>query len=56
MIHLASIFPRGLIPDIVFSSPLLATEPNSETTPMVLAGVILSLVFIYRMIPRGEVG
>ena len=56
MIHLASIFPRGLIPDIVFGPPLLATEPNSETTPMVLAGFILSLVFIYLMIPRGEVG
>ena len=47
MIHLASIFHSGLIPDIVFSSPLLATEPNSETTPLVLAGVLLSLVFIY---------
>ena len=47
MIHLASIFPRGLTTDIVFSSPLLATEPNSEAAPMVLAGVLLSLVFIY---------
>ena len=31
-----------LAPDI-----LLATEPNSEAAPMVLAGVLLSLVFIY---------
>ncbi|MGK7892965.1 MAG: cation:proton antiporter [Xenococcus sp. (in: cyanobacteria)] len=47
MIHLASIFHSGLIPDIVSSSTLLATEPNSESTPLVLAGVLLSLVFIY---------
>lgn len=47
MIHLASIFSRGLTPDIVFSSPLLATESNSEVAPMILAGVLLSLVFIY---------
>ena len=47
MIHLASIFHRGLAPDIVFSSPLLATAPNSEAAPMILAGVLLSLVFIY---------
>ena len=33
--------------DVVFSSPLLATEPHAETAPMVLAGVLLSLVFIY---------
>ncbi|MEO0835242.1 MAG: cation:proton antiporter [Cyanobacteria bacterium J06642_3] len=46
MIHLASIFPRGLVSDIV-SSSLLATEPNSETAPMVLAAVLLSIVFIY---------
>ena len=36
----------GLIPDIV-SSPLLATAPDSEAGPMILAGVLLSLVFIY---------
>ena len=47
MIHLASLCDSGLISDIVFSSPLLATEPNSEAAPMVLAGVLLSLVFIY---------
>ncbi len=47
MIHLASIFSRGLTPDIVFSAPLLATESNSEVAPMILAGVLLSLVFIY---------
>ncbi len=47
MIHLASIFSRGLTPDIVFSAPLLATESNSEIAPMILAGVLLSLVFIY---------
>ncbi|MEM8720053.1 MAG: cation:proton antiporter [Cyanobacteria bacterium P01_G01_bin.39] len=46
MIHLASILPRGLASDIV-SSSLLATEPNSETAPMVLAAVLLSIVFIY---------
>ena len=47
MIHLASIFDSRLAVDIVSSSPLLATEPNSENAPMVLAGVLLSLVFIY---------
>ena len=47
MIHLASIFPSGLASEIVFSDPLLATAPNSEAAPMVLAGVLLSLVFIY---------
>ena len=47
MIHLASIFPNGLAPDIFLSSSLLATAPNSETAPMVLAAVLLSLVFIY---------
>lgn len=46
MIDLASIFHSALVPnDIVFS--LLATAPPSETAPMVLAGVLLSLVFIY---------
>ncbi len=33
--------------DLVLSHPLLATEPNSETAPMVLAGVLLTLVFVY---------
>ena len=47
MIHLASIFPHQLAPDLVFSSSLLATAPNSETAPIVLAGVLLSLVLIY---------
>lgn len=46
MTHLASLFYSGLAPDIVFPYPLLATA-NSETAPMVLAGVLLSLVFIY---------
>ena len=45
MIHLASLFNSGLAPDIVFSS-LLATAPSSDA-PLVLAGVLLSLVFIY---------
>ncbi len=43
MIHLASIFDSRLGVDI----SLLATEPSSETAPMVLAGVLLSLVFVY---------
>ena len=47
MIHLESIFQSGLAPNYVFADSLLATAPNSETTPMVLAGVLLSLVFIY---------
>ena len=47
MIQSTSIFQGGLIPDIVFDSPLLATAPDSEAAPMVLAGVLLSLVFIY---------
>ncbi|GAB4543487.1 MAG: cation:proton antiporter [Pleurocapsa sp.] len=47
MTYLASLFNSELISDIVFSNPLLATEPNAEAAPMVLAGVLLSLVFIY---------
>ncbi len=47
MIHLASLFHSGLTPEIVLSSHLLATADNSEAAPMVLAGVLLSLVFIY---------
>ena len=47
MTHLASLFQSGLAPDIVSSSSLLATAPNSEAAPMILAGVLLSLVFIY---------
>ena len=42
-----SIVHHGLSPDLVLSSSLLATAPNSEAAPMVLAGVLLSLVFIY---------
>ncbi len=47
MIHLESMFQSGLAPNYVFADSLLATTPNSGTTPMVLAGVLLSLVFIY---------
>jgi Kef-type K+ transport system membrane component KefB len=47
MIYLESIFRGGLASELIFPSPLLATAPNSETAPMVLAGVLLSLVFIY---------
>jgi Kef-type K+ transport system membrane component KefB len=47
MIHLPSLLHSGFVPDLVFSSSLLATEPNVEAAPMVLAGVLLSLVFIY---------
>lgn len=47
MFNLTSIFDSGLVSDLVINSSLLATEPNSETAPMVLAGVLLSLVFIY---------
>ena len=47
MIHLASLFNSEFIPNLLFSPSLLATEPNSEAAPMVLAGVLLSLVFIY---------
>ena len=47
MTQLTSIFSTGLFPDIV-SHPLLATEPNTaEAAPLVLAGVLVSLVFIY---------
>ena len=46
MIQLTSIFSTGLVPDIV-SSPLLANEPNAEAAPLVLAGVLVSLVVIY---------
>lgn len=47
MIHLPSLLHSGFVPDLVFSSPLLATESNTEAAPIVLAGVLLSLVFIY---------
>lgn len=47
MIHLESLFSSELVPDILFSTPFLATEPNPEAAPMVLAAVLLSLVFIY---------
>jgi Kef-type K+ transport system membrane component KefB len=47
MIHLASLFHSGLAPHIVFSDPLLATATVSENAPIVLTGVLLSLVFIY---------
>lgn len=47
MTHLTSIFNHGLAADIIFSSPLLANTPPGENAPMVLAGVLLSLVFIY---------
>ncbi len=47
MIHLPSLLHSGFVPDLVFSSPLLATESNAEAAPLVLAGVLLSLVFIY---------
>ena len=41
MLNLASGF------DLLFSTPLLATETTVDNAPMVLAGVLLSLVFIY---------
>ena len=47
MIQLASILQGELVPDLVVSAPLLATAPDSEAAPMILAGVLLSLVFIY---------
>ena len=47
MIQFASILQGGLFPDIVCPPPLLANAPDSEATPMILAGVLLSLVFIY---------
>ena len=47
MLYFASILNGGFIPDLLFSSPLLATEPNADAAPLVLAGVLLSLVFIY---------
>ena len=47
MIHLESISHNQLVPNLEFYDPLLATAPNAETAPMVLAGVLLSLVFIY---------
>jgi Kef-type K+ transport system membrane component KefB len=50
MLHLASLFNSDFIPDILLS-PLLAAEPtaeaNADAAPLVLAGVLLSLVFIY---------
>ena len=47
MFYLASLLHPGSIPDFFFS-PVLATEPNAaEAAPLVLAGVLVSLVFIY---------
>ncbi|MEL6493828.1 MAG: cation:proton antiporter [Cyanobacteria bacterium J06623_7] len=46
MLYLSSILDPGLTPGLLFS-PLLATEHNAEAAPLVLAGVLLSLVFIY---------
>jgi len=46
MLYLTSIFTTGLTTDLAFH-PLLATEPNPEAAPLVLAGVLVSLVFIY---------
>lgn len=47
MLYLSSPLPSWFVPDLLFSSPLLATEANAEAAPLVLAGVLLSLVFIY---------
>ncbi|MEM7756639.1 MAG: cation:proton antiporter [Cyanobacteria bacterium P01_A01_bin.40] len=47
MIHLTSIFVNELAAKFIYSSSLLATEPSSEAAPLILAGVLLSLVFIY---------
>ena len=46
MFHFVSLLHCGFVPDILFS-PLLATETNAEAAPLVLAGVLLSLIFIY---------
>ena len=46
MLYSTSIFATGLAPDFAIH-PLLATEPNPEAAPLVLAGVLVSLVFIY---------
>lgn len=40
-------FDPGFVPDTIFFPSLLATAPDSEAAPMILAGVLLSLVFIY---------
>lgn len=47
MLYLSSLLDSGCIRDLLFSSPLLAAETNAEAAPLVLAGVLLSLVFIY---------
>ena len=46
MLHSISQFNDGSVGNLVLP-PLLATESNPETAPMVLAAVLLSLVFIY---------
>jgi Kef-type K+ transport system membrane component KefB len=46
MFHFVSLLHCGFFPDLLFS-PLLATEANAEAAPLVLAGVLLSLIFIY---------
>lgn len=46
MIPLEIIFQKGLSLNLS-SLPLFATTPNTDTTPLILAGVLLSLVFIY---------
>lgn len=47
MIYLESIYHHQLAPNLGFYNSLLATATNAETAPMILAGVLLSLVFIY---------
>lgn len=47
MFHLTSLLNGGMIGNIPTTPLLLANEPSAETAPIVLAGVLVSLVFIY---------
>lgn len=46
MINLTSLFINELAVKFIYSSPVLATESAFDTSPLILAGVLLSLVFI----------
>lgn len=47
MIPIDTIFQKGLLSLNLSNLPLFATASNTDTTPLILAGVLLSLVFIY---------
>lgn len=47
MLNLTSILANELGAKFIYSSHLITTEPAADSSPLILAGVLLSLVFIY---------